>query len=62
MLTWIIIAIAIGVIFGVINFKDLHSKIKILWNNLLPMIQKTLNDTKIKAQKKIDTVTKKDKE
>lgn len=62
MLTWIIIALAIGVIFGIIDFKNLHLKTKSLYNQLIPIAKKTIADTKNKAQAKIDSINSKNKE
>ena len=61
MLPWIIIAIVIAVIFGVINFKDLYSRLCSFYNKILPVAQKAIIDTKNKAQTKINNVAKKTK-
>ena len=62
MLTWIIIAIAIATIFGVINIKELKTKTIELWKEYLPIAQQKITEAKSKAQNQINNVKKKDKE
>ncbi|MBE6452534.1 MAG: hypothetical protein E7012_03480 [Alphaproteobacteria bacterium] len=62
MFTWIIIAIAIATIFGVINLKNIKSQSIEFWNKFLPIAQKTISETKSKAQNQLEKVKKKDKE
>ena len=49
MLTWILIAVVIAAIFGVINVESLRSKAISLWNQYLPMAKKYAEEAKAKV-------------
>lgn len=49
MFTWIIIAIAIATIFGLVNVEQLKSKALEIWSKFLPLFQKIM--CKIKEKK-----------
>ena len=58
MLTWILIAIIVLALFGVINFDDIRAKLIELWNKYWPVAQKHIKE----AQKKIEANKKNNKE
>lgn len=49
MITWIIIAVAIAAIFGLVNIEQLKNKTMEAWSKLLPHVQKIIS--KIKEKK-----------
>ena len=61
MLSWIIIAIAIATIFGVINFKDLKNKLLQNYNKILPIAQKKLTEIKSKISSPTNNTQNNDK-
>ena len=58
MLTWILIAIIVLALFGVINFDDIRAKLIELWNKYWPVAQKHIKE----VQKKIEANKKDNKE
>ncbi|MBE6445704.1 MAG: hypothetical protein E7019_06640 [Alphaproteobacteria bacterium] len=58
MFTWILIALIIAVIFGVINVDNLRNKFIALWNKYLPVAKKYANNAKAKIEEKIQNKNK----
>lgn len=50
MFTWILIAIVIAAIFGLINLDNLKNKAITLWNKYLPEAKKYANQAKEKIE------------
>ena len=52
MFTWILIAIIIAALFGLINFDDIRAKLIDLWKKYGPQAQKYIADAKTKIEEK----------
>ena len=50
MFTWILIAIIIAAIFGLINLDNIKNKTITIWNKYLPEVKKYTNQTKEKIE------------